>query len=184
MSARIEWVLEDFSVHAPAVRYYAGWTATDADLAEESGWDSLAAALAWGRARAPVVILNLWVGSPRRRVTYSAGTRRWERSLEWHEPADPDAVRVEHHSGIVQITEFPYERSPRETFSLLTEIRTSGEIEITAAEGGLRLDDALELARSRSDVVVVGILRLPDTYDYFNAGSQPASAETYPPYRR
>ena len=182
MNARIEWVLQDFSVEAPASRYEGHWHATDADVEEEGHWDSLTAALAWGRARAPVVVVHIWVGSPRRDVTYSAGTSRWQRFLEWHEPGDANAARVEHHSGSAVIRESPYDWVPRETFSLMTEVRTNGEVETTEAESGLPLPNALELARGRSEFVVVGLVQLPDTYAYFNAGSRPAPAETYPPY--
>ena len=181
MSFRIEWVLQDFSVEPPEVRYVGGWHATDHDVDEEGQWDSFSTALAWGRERAPAVILSLWVGSPRTRVTYSAGATRWRRFLEWHEPC-PEAARVRSYSGLVQITEMPYERFPRETYSLMSETRGSTETEIESGESGLPLHDALELARSRSDFVVVGEVRLPDTYDYYNAGSQPTPAETYPPY--
>jgi hypothetical protein len=182
VNTRIEWVLQDFSVQAPVSRYEGGWHATDAEVEQEGQWDSLTAALAWGRARAPVVVLHIWVGSPRRHVTYSAGTSRWQRYLEWHERGDSDAARVERHSGSVQIRESPYDWVPRETFSLMTEVRANGEIETTTGESGLPLPGALELARSRSDFVVVGIIQRPDSYAYFNAGARPAPAETYPPY--
>jgi hypothetical protein len=144
---RIEWVLQDFSVRAPAHRYEGHWQAFAADLEEEARWDSLTEALAWGRARAPVVLLTLWVGSPQIWVIYSAGESPRPRFLVWHEVADPDTARVEHYSGTVQIREWPYERDRRDTFSLMTEIRSSGETETTESEGGLPLVDALELAR-------------------------------------
>ena len=157
MSIRIEWVLQDFSVRAPAYRYEGGWQAFAADVEEEARWDSLTEALAWGRARAPVVLLMLWVGSPRRWVTYSAGTSPRQRFLAWHEAADPDTARVEHHSGSVQIPEMPYDRYERDTFSLMTEIRSSGGIETTGGEGGLPLVDALELAVVPRKVVHPGL---------------------------
>ncbi len=131
MRIRIEWVLLDFSVRAPAQRYEGGWHATAADVEEEAGWDSFTEALAWGRARAPVVLLSLWVGAPRKRVTYSAGTSQQQRFLKWHEAADPDATLVEHHSGLVQIREMPYNWEERDTFSLMTEVRSNSGIEMT-----------------------------------------------------
>jgi len=182
VARRIEWVLQDFSLHAAQFRYLGGWFATAADLEEEGEWHTLSDALTWGRARAPVVVMSLWVGSPRRRVTYSAGISSCQRFLEWHEPADPNVARVEHFSGTVQITEEPDERVPRETFSLMTETRSGEGVDTVEGKAGLPLLDALDLARSSSDVVIVGTVRLPDTYDYFNAGSELAPAEVYPPH--
>jgi hypothetical protein len=182
VDVRIEWVLQDFSVRAPVSRYEGAWHATADDLEEEGRWDSLPAALAWGRARAPIVLLSLWVGSPRRWMTYSAGTSSQERFLDWHEPADSGSPRVEHYSGLVQIREMYYDLEPRDTYSLMTKVREGGEIVLTGGESGLRLLDALEVARARSKFVVLGFVRFPDDYDYFNAGADPAPATTYPPY--
>ncbi len=183
MDVRVEWVLQDFSIRAPASRYEGWWHATAAGVEEEDTWDSLPQALAWGRARAPRVLLNLWVGSPRMWVTYSAGASRQERFLEWHEPADSDGVPVEHHSGLVQIREMPYDLDPRDTYSVITELRERGEVETTEGESGLTLLDALEVVRSRSKFVVLGFVRLPDGYDYFDAGAEPAPTAPYPLYQ-
>lgn len=128
------------------------------------------------------MLLSVWVGSPRRWVTYSAGASRQRRFLEWHEPADSDGEAVEHHSGLVQIREMPYDFEPRDTYSLITEVRERGEVEMTGAETGLTLLDALEVARSRSAFVVLGLVRFPDGYDYFNAGAELAPTAPYPLY--
>ena len=114
-------------------------------------------------------------------MTYSAGTSSQERFLDWHEPADSGSPRVEHYSGLVQIREMYYDLEPRDTYSLMTKVREGGEIVLTGGESGLRLLDALEVARARSKFVVLGLVRFPDDYDYFNAGADPAPATTYPP---
>ena len=66
--------LADAAVPGPT-RYYGHWEADDREglLEQGPGWDDVEEAIAWGRARAPVVLLRLGRNVPQRH--FSAGEK-------------------------------------------------------------------------------------------------------------
>lgn len=72
--------------------YVGHWEREDPTprIAEEGpGWDNVEAAIAWGRERAPRVLVNLTGSSD---GVYSAGERRSVGKPEWPPPGWPDAT--------------------------------------------------------------------------------------------
>jgi hypothetical protein len=166
------WVLQEFSLTPPPSRFEASWNSDDLDQDPVSGpgWDTLDDAIAWSVARAPRVLLRLRFGPALSdQVSYYIGAPPAEGSIEWHEPVPEPRQRVRGYSGLVVVREAELQIAPRETYRLVAEDQTQEGISRDVIGSGLPFEVALDQARSRSRVVVVGVGVAGD-YHYLDAG--------------
>jgi hypothetical protein len=183
---RAVWVLQEFELSPPPFRYRAEWSPTADETTGEFESHDLAAAIAWARARAPRVLLRLCVGTGLGdAASFSAGEKWIDKFPAWRsaEPAAPsEEPRDPGYAGWAYVEEKPYEFLPLETFRLVDETQmVDGDRGVShySLERGLPLDEALRLARGRSEVVVIGD-GWPGQYSYSNAGSRTYEPLPYP----
>jgi hypothetical protein len=103
----------------------------------------------------------------------------------WRSPgptAPGEEPREPGYAGWAHVEEEPYEFRSLETFRLVEETQLvdgGGDLTRSDVEWGLSLDEALRIARGRSEVVVVGT-GWPGNYSYEDAGSRSYKPLPYP----
>jgi hypothetical protein len=181
-SNSVVWLLQEFSVAPPALRYTANWVSTDADVdpIDGPGWNSLDDAIAWATARAPRVLLRLRVGpGPEDLVSFAVGEPTTDGAKRWHRTVPASRERIAGYSGLAVVTEVESEIVPLESYRIVVEYRDPEGTNRDSIASGLPLEAALERARNESRVVVVGV-GLVGNYHYLDAGLDPYVPERLP----
>jgi len=157
----IAWVREEVTIELPLYRYTASWQPDPRAPAETfrsedgPGWNELAPAIAWGRARAPIVYVRRGLEG---REIYNAGelddgarppTARWPGSRRRRAGGvQPD------YGGIVWVDE--------ESPVVMPALRFSAWCDSESRTDFTDIDAAVDWARERAPVVLVA--RLPSSW--------------------
>jgi hypothetical protein len=175
----------------PDQKFVATWSRRGTEV-DGPGWDSVEGAVAWGRVRAPYVLvrlrtepaLDVWtwtehIYAPPQWKEYSVGEKTPQRGEYADWPGDASGfdvpVRHQQYGGVVHVFQLPewYVSQPRYTAQL--ERHAGSTVEISDVASGLEIESAVEWSVARASNVVLGIGD-PDAYCYsvVKRGDMPA----------